>query len=93
MVTGLFDRKKGENMILKNDVVFIISLTISIVVAIATFGYNSYTETKSVERNIESAIVKGIDPIAVRCAYAKQSDMICIVYASSSSPVSTPSRK
>jgi hypothetical protein len=32
--------------------------------------------------NIESAIVKGIDPIAVKCAYGK-ADPVCIVYAAS----------
>ena len=76
-----------------NDNVFVVSLLIAIITGIATFGYTNYTETKSIERNIESAIVKGIDPIAVRCAYSKQSDTICIVYASSSSPVSTPSKR
>jgi oligoribonuclease NrnB/cAMP/cGMP phosphodiesterase (DHH superfamily) len=42
--------------------------------------YNNYTELKSMERNIESAIVKGIDPVAVKCAYSPQSTM-CTVYA------------
>ena len=30
--------------------------------------------------NIESAIVKGIDPLAVRCAY-EHGDNVCIAYA------------
>jgi len=46
---------------------------------------------KSVERNVESAIVKGIDPVAVRCAYANQSDVVCVAYAASHQQgVSTP---
>jgi hypothetical protein len=46
---------------------------------------------KSVERNVESAIVKGIDPVAVRCAYANASDVVCVAYAASHQPVvSTP---
>jgi hypothetical protein len=28
--------------------------------------------------NIENAIAKGIDPISVRCSYAKSDDIICI---------------
>jgi len=46
------------------------------------------------ERNIESAIVKGIDPIAVRCAYKAESTM-CAVYAahSNSRDPSPPSSK
>jgi len=43
-------------------------------------AYNNYTELKSMERNIESAIVKGIDPVAVKCAYSPQNTM-CTVYA------------
>lgn len=79
MVT--YDRKQGERMTLKNDIVFIISVLIAVLALIASFGYIKYSELKSMERNIESAIVKGIDPLAVRCAYG-DSSWICMQYAS-----------
>lgn len=63
-----------------NDNVFIISLLIAVVTGISTAGYNHYAELKSMERNIESAIVKGIDPVAVRCAY-KADNTMCAIYA------------
>ena len=74
-----------------HDVVFTISLLISIVTFIVSVTFFHYSELKSVEKNVESAIVKGIDPIAVRCAYANASDNVCIAYAAShqSAPVKT----
>ena len=78
-----------------NDKVFIISVLIATVTLIGTVGYNQYSELKSMERNIESAIVKGIDPIAVRCAYKAESTM-CAVYAAHSNsrdPSPPPSSK
>jgi hypothetical protein len=31
--------------------------------------------------NIENAIAKGIDPLTVRCSYAKSDDIVCIAHA------------
>ena len=68
-------------MILKNEyLIFIISMLLATLALIATFGYIKLAELKSMERNIESAIVKGIDPLAVRCAYGDNS-WICMQYA------------
>lgn len=63
-----------------NDKVFIVSVLIGVVSLIGTIGFNEYSKLKSMERNIESAIVKGIDPIAVKCAYTSDSTM-CALYA------------
>jgi hypothetical protein len=38
-------------------------------------------ERKLMASNIESAITKGIDPLTVRCSYAKDYDTICIAHA------------
>jgi hypothetical protein len=40
----------------------------------------------------ESAIVKGIDPVAVRCAYASERDVVCVAYAASHQPAVKPSK-
>ena len=63
-----------------NDKVFILSVLVGFLALLATFGYIKFSELKSMERNIESAIVKGIDPVAVRCAYRAESTM-CAIYA------------
>lgn len=64
-----------------NDAVFYISLLIAVVTLVLSVTYYNYSELKSVERNVESAIVKGIDPVAVRCAYAQERDVVCVAYA------------
>ena len=64
-----------------NNAVFYISLLIAVVTIVLSVTYYNYSELKSVERNVESAIVKGIDPVAVRCAYAQERDVVCVAYA------------
>ena len=41
------------------------------------FRFVNTTDTS----NIENAISKGIDPLAVRCSYAKSDDIVCIAHA------------
>jgi len=65
---------------MKTELGFIIAVTLGVLALIGSLSYNQYTELKSMERNIESAIVKGIDPVAVKCAYSPQNTM-CTVYA------------
>jgi len=73
---------KLKGMIM-NDNVFVSCVTLAIVTLIGSITFYTYSELKSVERNVESAIVKGIDPIAVRCAYATPSDLVCVAYTAS----------
>jgi hypothetical protein len=47
---------------------------------IASITYYNVKRDESLKSSIESAIVKGIDPMAVRCAYGA-SDSVCLVYA------------
>ena len=67
---------------MKSDyIATLIALTISIMAGISAAVYHQGRELDAMKFNIESAIVKGIDPIAVKCAYGK-ADSVCIVYAS-----------
>jgi hypothetical protein len=75
-----------------NDKVFTVCLTLAVITLIGSITFYKYSELKSIERNVESAIVKGIDPIAVRCAYANERDVVCVAYGSSHSP-STSTKK
>ena len=61
-------------------VAFIIAATISIITIVCGITYYNVQRDASMKSNIESAIVKGIDPIAVKCAYG-HSDNVCVVYA------------
>ena len=60
---------------------FMVCATTAVIALILSITFSNYNELRSVEKNVESAIVKGIDPVAVRCAYAKATDTVCIAYA------------
>lgn len=63
-----------------NDSIFTVCITVAIITLIGSVTFYKHSELKSVERNVESAIVKGIDPVAVRCAYANERDVVCVAY-------------
>lgn len=67
---------------LNNVTIFSITLVLlSVVAAICIYGLN---ERKLMASNIENAIQKGIDPLSVRCSYARGDDIICVTHAASS---------
>lgn len=66
-----------------NDKVFIVSLLIAVVTLIGSVTFYQYAQLQAIKSNVESAIVKGIDPIAVRCAYATERDVVCVAYGAS----------
>jgi hypothetical protein len=51
---------------------------LAIIIAITIFHFN---QSELMAKNIESAIAKGIDPLSVRCSYARADDIICITFA------------
>lgn len=63
--------------------VLIISVAIVLVSGIASLGYYNVVQNNNMARNLDNIAGKGIDPVAVRCAYAGSSDTICTVYAAS----------
>ena len=66
---------------MKSEIIaLIVAVTISMVSMIIGVVYYNIQRDAAMKSNIESAIVKGIDPIAVKCAYGS-SDPVCVVYA------------
>ena len=66
---------------MKSEIIaLIVAVTISMVSMIIGVVYYNIQRDAAMKSNIESAIVKGIDPIAVKCAYGN-SDSVCVVYA------------
>ena len=59
----------------------VIAATIAIITCVVGITYYNVQRDSAMKSNIESAIVKGIDPIAVKCAYGQGSDPVCVVYA------------
>lgn len=67
----------------------IVSITIVLLAAIFGFAYYNISDRSLMAQNIDNAIAKGIDPLSVRCSYAKSDDIICVSFASSAQPHNT----
>jgi len=61
----------------------VVSLTLVLLAAIFGLGYYNISDRSFMAQNIDNAIAKGIDPLSVRCSYAKSDDIICVAFASS----------
>lgn len=66
---------------MSGEKLFIICVTLVILAITGSTTYYNIQEATMMSRNIENAIVKGVDPIAVRCAYSPASQT-CAIYAS-----------
>jgi hypothetical protein len=60
---------------------FIMCVTAVVISVVASVTYYNSQQSASLSKNVEFAITKGIDPVAVRCAYSNSSDNVCIAYA------------
>jgi hypothetical protein len=60
-----------------------ISVIIAVVLLAAIFSisYVEYNRSILMSTNIQNAIDKGIDPLAVRCSYSAKEDVVCALYA------------
>lgn len=81
--------------LIKIDSTFIICLTLIVLTAIGSMGYYYVIDRHLMAGNIDNAIAKGIDPLSVRCSYAKSDDLICVAFAASaqSHNVASPVKK
>jgi CDP-diglyceride synthetase len=86
---------KGENMPEltnnKDKLGFIIGATLIVITGIICLTFYNYFQTLAIKSNIESAIVKGIDPVAVKCAYSS-GDVMCVAYAVAHGQGNTPKK-
>lgn len=69
--------------LIKLDSTFIVCITLVFLSSILGMGYYFVTDRVLMAGNIDNAIAKGIDPLSVRCSYAKSEDMICVAFAAS----------
>jgi peptidoglycan/LPS O-acetylase OafA/YrhL len=68
---------------MKHEILFgIVGLVAVIIAALVSYNIIEEKRITALSSSIESASARGIDPVAVRCAYATTNDTICIVYAS-----------
>lgn len=67
----------------------------TIIAIVGAIGISTYHVNDRIlmAKNIDNAISKGIDPVAVRCAYAKENDVVCVAFASSGKESVVQSKK
>lgn len=65
---------------MEDNKVFIIAATIVVLSVIGSVAFYNVNENNNMARNLDNVAGKGIDPIAVRCAYSPEKTT-CIVYA------------
>lgn len=65
-----------------NSLIIIIGLFILSLIGIYSWYNIAHEENQLISQNIKYAADKGIDPLAVRCAYASEGkvDTICVLY-------------
>lgn len=56
-------------------------VTIIVVAMMIALSFNYTNDRNNMAKNIEAAITKGVDPIAVKCAYETNPTATCITYA------------
>ena len=83
-----FLQSKGFNVdkltqALKGDNVVAICVTILFFTAVVCLSWYHIHDRSLMAQNMNNAIAKGIDPLAVRCSYVKSDDIICVAYAAS----------
>ena len=71
---------KESNM---NKDLITVCVSVIIVVCTAMIGAIIYNinDRNNMAKNIEAAIVKGVDPLSVKCAYETSTNPTCITYA------------
>jgi hypothetical protein len=67
-----------------DTITFTISVLLAVIALIVSVTFYNLKKDEAIQSGIQSAIEKGIDPIAVRCAYSNSQDTLCMVYAASS---------
>lgn len=75
------DDAHKTNATLNTTLTFIICCTIIICSAIAGVTVYNINDRNLMAKNIENAMEKGIDPLAVRCSYQQYADAVCATYA------------
>jgi len=72
---------------------FLVCGTIVLMSIVGSVAYYNIQHQAVLAKNIENGIVKGVDPLAVRCAYAQERDTICVAYAASKANEASTVRK
>jgi hypothetical protein len=85
----LINKLKGWFTMTESNL-FTLCVTAVLITLIGSTSYYHISQGEMMSRNIENGIVKGVDPVAVRCAYSRENDNICVAYAVSKDHNNSP---
>ena len=66
---------------IKIDSVLIVCSTLVAITAILSYAHYKINDRNLMAGNIANAISSGVNPLAVRCSYAKSDDAVCVAYS------------
>lgn len=70
---------------IKIDSVLVVCITLIALAAILSYAHYQINDRNLMAGNIANAISSGVNPLAVRCSYAKSDDAVCVAYSFSGS--------
>lgn len=68
-------------MEVKDKIIIAVCTTLVIITTVGSVAFYSINDRKLMSTNITDAVGKGMDPLSVRCSYAKSDDTVCVAYA------------
>lgn len=77
-VIKLTETKSSSNSVYTTTIVCIMILALAGIVSVSL---NYINDRNNMAKNIEAAIAKGIDPLAVKCAYEINPTATCVAYS------------
>lgn len=66
---------------IKIDSVLVVCSTLVALAAILSYAHYQINDRNLMAGNITNAISSGVNPLAVRCSYAKSDDAVCVAYS------------
>lgn len=78
---------------IKIDSVLIVCVTLVALAAILSYAHYKINDRNLMAGNIANAISSGVNPLSVRCSYAKSDDAVCVAYSFNGSTSPTAVKK
>ena len=78
---------------IKIDSVLVVCLTLVALAGILSYAHYQINDRNLMAGNIANAISSGVNPLAVRCSYAKSDDAVCVAYSFNGSTTNIASQK
>ncbi|MEN9388931.1 MAG: hypothetical protein RLY61_15 [Candidatus Parcubacteria bacterium] len=66
---------------IKIDSVLVVCITLVALAAIISYAQYKINDRNLMSNNIKDAITSGVNPLSVRCSYAKSDDAVCVAYS------------